>query len=166
MKRLDTIEAELNVPEREIVRIRQGQSARVRIDALPDENFTGEVVRVAPEVDPTSGTFRVTVALANTEQRLKPGMFARIDVRIDARPNALLVPLAAVVTRRDRSSVFAVQGETAERRPVATGYFSDGNVEILHGVAEGEWVVTTGQEGLRDGVRVLVVEGQGPTGAG
>lgn len=166
MKRLDTIEAELNVPEREIVRIRKGQSARVRIDALPDESFSGEVVRVAPEVDPTSGTFRVTVALANTEQQLKPGMFARIDVRIDARPNALLVPLAAVVTRRDRSSVFAVQGETAERRPVATGYFSDGNVEILHGVAEGEWVVTTGQEGLRDGVRVLVVEGQGPTGAG
>lgn len=166
MKRLDTIEAELNVPEREIVRIRQGQSARVRIDALPDENFTGEVARVAPEVDPTSGTFRVTVRLANTEQRLKPGMFARIDVRIDARPNALLVPLAAVVTRRDRSSVFAVQGGTAERRPVATGYFSDGNVEILHGVAEGEWVVTTGQEGLRDGVGVLVVEGQGPTGAG
>lgn len=166
MKRLDTIEAELNVPEREIVRIRQGQSARVRIDALPDASFSGEVVRVAPEVDPSSGTFRVTVALANTERQLKPGMFARIDVRIDARPNALLVPLAAVLTRRDRSSVFVVQGATVERRIVATGYFSDGNVEILDGVEEGEWVVTTGQEGLRDGVRVLVVEGQGPTGAG
>jgi len=166
MKRLEVIEAELNVPEREIVRIRQGQSARVRIDALPDEKFTGEVVRVAPEVDPTSGTFRVTASLANTEGQLKPGMFARIDVRIDARPDALLVPLAAVVTRRDRSSVFVVQGATAERRIVATGYFSDGNVEILDGVDEGEWVVTTGQEGLRDGVRVLVVEGQGPTGAG
>ncbi len=166
MKRLDVIEAELNVPEREIVRIRPRQSARVRIDALPDEKFTGEVLRVAPEVDPTSGTFRVTVALANTERQLKPGMFARIDVRIDARPDALLVPLAAVVTRRDRSSVFVVQGATAERRIVATGYFSDGNVEILDGVDEGEWVVTTGQEGLRDGVSVLVVEGQGPTGAG
>ena len=159
MKRLDNIEAELNVPEREIRRIRPGQFARVIVDALPDDGFEGEVTRVAPEVDPTSGTFRVTVTLENTDGRLKPGMFGRVDVRTDIRPNALLTPLEAVVTLRDRSSLFVVSDDVAERRQVTTGYVSDGNIEILTGAQEGEQVVMTGQDGLRDGTRVSIVEG-------
>lgn len=159
MKRLDDIEAELNVPEREIQRIRTGQFARLIVDALPDDGFEGEVTRVAPEVDPTSGTFRVTVTLDNTDGRLKPGMFGRVDVRTDIRPDALLTPLEAVVTLRDRSSVFVVSDDVAERRQVTTGYVSDGNIEILSGAREGEQVVMTGQDGLRDGTRVSIVEG-------
>ena len=166
MKRLDAIEAELNVPEREIGRIRRGQYARVRIDALADAQFDGEVARVAPEVDPTSGTFRVTVGLDNDAGRLKPGMFARVDVRIDQRPDALLVPLDAVVTRRDESSLFVVEGDRVERRSVETGYVSDGNVEIVSGVYASDWVVTTGQGGLRNGARVRVVDDNGPLGSG
>ena len=166
MKRLDAIEAELNVPEREIGSIRAGQYARVRIDALPDDRFDGEVARVAPEVDPTSGTFRVTVALENQDHRLKPGMFARVDVRVDRRPDALLAPLEAVVARRDESSIFVVEGGVVERRTVLTGYVSDGNIEIESGANEGEWVVTTGQDGLRHGARVHVVDGHGPLGSG
>lgn len=159
MKRLDSIEAELNVPEREIRRIRAGQFARVIVDALPEDGFQGEVTRVAPEVDPTSGTFRVTVTLDNTDGRLKPGMFGRVDVRTDVRADALLTPLEAVVTLRDRSSLFVVSDDVAERRQVTTGYVSDGNIEILTGAREGEQVVMTGQDGLRDGTRVSIVEG-------
>ena len=159
MKRLDSIEAELNVPEREIRRIHPGQFARVIVDALPDDGFEGEVTRVAPEVDPTSGTFRVTVTLDNTDGRLKPGMFGRVDVRTDVRANALLTPLEAVVTLRDRSSLFVVSDDVAERRQVTTGYVSDGKIEILTGAREGEQVVMTGQDGLRDGTRVSIVEG-------
>ena len=166
MKRLDVIEAELNVPEREIQNIRPDQYARVRIDALPDEQFDGTVARVAPEVDAGSGTFRATVTLANGAARLKPGMFARVDVRIDQHADALLVPLDAVVTRRDDHSLFVVEGGVVERRDVAMGYVSDGNVEILSGVAEGEWVVTTGHGGLRNGAPVAVVYDNGPLGSG
>ena len=159
MKRLDSIEAELNVPEREIQRIRPGQFAGVVVDALPDDGFEGEVTRVAPEVDPTSGTFRVTVTLDNADGQLKPGMFGRVDVRTDVRPNALLTPLEAVVTLRDRTSLFVVSDDVAERRQVTTGYVSGGNIEILSGAREGEQVVMTGQDGLRDGTRVSIVEG-------
>ena len=166
MKRLDVIEAELNVPEREIQNIRPDQYARVRIDALPDERFDGTVARVAPEVDAGSGTFRVTVMLANDEARLRPGMFARVDVRIDQHADALLGPLEAVVTRRDDNSLFVVEGGIVERRDVAMGYVSDGTVEILNGVAAGEWVVTTGHGGLRNGARVSVVDDGAPLGSG
>jgi len=161
MKRLDVIEAELNVPERETGRIEKGQTARIRIDALPGREFGGEVARVAPEVDATSGTFRVTVTLGNEDGRLKPGMFARVDIRVDRRPNALLAPLVAIVTRRDESSLFVVKGDVVERRSVTTGYVSDGNIEILSGADAGEWVVTSGQGGLRNGARVQIVDGEG-----
>ena len=163
MKRLDSIEAELNVPEREIGRIRPGQVATVTVDALPDHGFEGEVTRVAPEVDPTSGTFRVVVTLDNAERHLKPGMFGRVDVRTDVREQALLTPLDAIVTLRDKSSLFVVgDDEVVERRAVTTGYVSDGNIEILTGASEGEQVVMTGQDGLRDGARVRIVDGYAP----
>ena len=166
MKRLDSIEAQLNVPEREIQNIRPDQYARVHVDALAGARFDGAVARVAPEVDAGSGTFRVTVLLANDGARLKPGMFARVDVRIDERPDALLVPLEAVVTRRDDNSLFVVEGGVVERRAVDMGYVSDGNVEILNGVAAGEWVVTTGHGGLRNGARVAVVDDGNALGSG
>ena len=163
MKRLDSIEAELNVPEREIGRIRTGQFARVVVDALPDHDFEGAVTRVAPEVDPGSGTFRVVVTLDNADGHLKPGMFGRVDVRTDIRAQALLTPLDAVVTLRDKSSLFVVGDDDAvERRAVTTGYVSDGNIEILTGASEGEQVVMTGQDGLRDGARVRIVDGYAP----
>ena len=162
MKRLDDIEAELNVPEREIGRVRAGQFARVIVDALPDATFEGAVTRVAPEVDPGSGTFRVVVTLDNGDGRLKPGMFGRVDVRTDIRADAVLTPLEAVVTLRDKSSVFVVNDDIAERRSVTTGYVSDGNIEILDGLRVGEQVVMTGQDGLRDGTRVSIVEGYAP----
>ena len=162
MKRLRNIEAILNAPEREIGRIRAGQSARRLVDALAEDVFHGAVSRVAPEVDPTSGTFRVTVSLANEDARLKPGMFARVDVRVDERQNALLVPLEAVMVLRDHSSVFVVAEGVATRREVTTGYAADGIVELVEGVEEGDQVVSTGQDGLRSGAPVRVVDGFGP----
>ena len=159
MKRLDSIEAILNVPEREIGRIHAGQYTRVLVDALPAERFEGRVSRVAPEVDPTTGTFRVTATLANEDGQLKPGMFSRVQVRVDQHPDALLTPLEAVIVMRERSSLFVVQDGIAERRTVTTGYVSDGRIEILSGAREGEQVVMTGQGGLRDGAPVRIVAG-------
>ena len=159
MKRLDTIEAELNVPERETGRIHAGQPAQVAVDALPDAGFDGKVLRVAPEIDPTSGTFRVTVTVDNADGRLRPGMFGRVGIRVDRREDALLTPLDAVVVFRDQSSLFVVREGLAERREVTTGYVSEGNIEILEGANAGELVVMSGQEGLRDGARVRIVEG-------
>ena len=157
MKRLRNIEAILNVPERELGRIRAEQPARVLVDALPEDVFHGAVSRVAPEVDPGSGTFRVTVSLANEDARLKPGMFARVGVRVDERENALLVPLEAVLVLRNDSSVFLVDEGVATRRAVTTGYVADGIVELVEGVEEGDQVVSTGQDGLRSGEPVRVV---------
>ncbi len=157
IKRADTIEAVLNVPEKELAKMQVGQFARVRVDALESEYFEGVVDRIAPEVDATTGTFRVTVALVNARDLLKPGMFARVNVRYDSSDNALLVSREALVIQKDERSVFVVRDGLATRQEVITGYSMDGNIEIKEGLTEGDEVVITGQGGLRDGASVRVV---------
>ena len=157
IKSADTIEAVLNVPEKELAKMQVGQFARVRVDALESDYFEGVVDRIAPEVDATTGTFRVTVALVNARDLLKPGMFARVNVRYDSSDNALLVSREALVIQKDERSVFVVRDGLATRQEVTTGYSMDGNIEIKEGLTEGDEVVITGQGGLRDGASVRVV---------
>ena len=157
LKRSDVIEAVLNVPEKELPKLEKGQLAMVHIDALNDAEFQGVVVRVAPEVDPTSGTFRVTVSLDNPENILKPGMFSRVNVRYDSNEDALLVAREAVVTQKDENSVFVVKSGQAIKQTITLGYAMGSAVEVLDGLGEGDQVVITGQGGLRDGASVRVV---------
>lgn len=157
VKRSDIVEAVLNVPERELVKLEEGQLATVRIDALQGSQFLGVVERVAPQIDPQSGTFRVTVALDNPDNVLKPGMFARVDIRFDSNEDALLVSRDAVVTKKDGSTVFVVREGLAMRQPVRVGYSMGGEIEIIDGLNEGDQVIVTGQGSLRDGAPVRVV---------
>ena len=117
----------------------------------------GVVDRVAPEVDPNSGTFRVTISLNNPDNLLKPGMFARVNVRYDSSEDTLLVARDAVVTQKDQNAVFVVRQGKAVRQWVMLGYNMGNLVEIIEGVSEGDQVVISGQGGLRDGTSVRVV---------
>ena len=135
------MEAVLNVPEKELIKINEGQLAIVSIDALNDRDFEGVVERIAPEVDASSGTFRVTVALNNPDNLLKPGMFVRVNVRFDSSENTLLVNREAVVTQRDENTVFVVRDGLAMRQSVELGYAMGGDVEILNGLDEGDEVI-------------------------
>lgn len=157
IKRAEKIEAILNVPERELVKLQEGQPASVKIDALASQSFDGVVARVAPQIDPQSGTFKVTVELANPENLLKPGMFARVDIRYDSNEDTLLVARDAVVTQKNESSVFVVRDGLANKQLVQLGYAMGADVEVLDGLGEGDEVVITGQGALRNGASVRVV---------
>ena len=157
LKRSEVIEAVLNVPEKELSKLEKGQLAIVRIDALDSAEFEGVVNRVSPEIDPSSGTFRVTVSLNNPDNILKPGMFARVNVRYDSNENTLLLAREAVVTQKDENSVFVVKAGQATRQTITIGYAMGSSVEVLEGLDEGDQVVITGQGGLRDGASVRLV---------
>ena len=157
LKRSDVVEAVLNVPEKELPKLKKGQLAIVLIDALDEAEFEGVVNRVSPEIDPSSGTFRVTVSLDNPDNTLKPGMFARVSVLYDSNENTLLVAREAVVTQKDENSVFVVKAGQATRQSITIGYVMGSSVEVLEGLDEGDQVVITGQGGLRDGASVRLV---------
>lgn len=154
----DPLLAVLHVPERELRVLHKGLEVSIKLDALPEDSFTGEVIRISPVVDPATGTFRVTAEIRDPDKILKPGLFGRVDILYDLRQNVPIVPRNAVVTEDETSHVFIV-GEDGNvvRRAVRLGYERNGAVEIVEGVVAGERVVTAGKGSLSDGSRVEVV---------
>lgn len=154
---LDPLLAYLFVPEREFRKLRSGQPAEVTLDAIPGERFEAQILRISPVVDPQTGTFKVTLAVKDQADRLKPGMFGRFRIVYDARENAVLVPRVAVVDDEESQAVFVVEDGQARQRDVRVGYSRGDKVEIVEGLDGGERVVTIGQTGLAEGARVEVV---------
>lgn len=154
---LEPLISYLHVPEREYRRIAAGQTATLRVDALQGSTFEGTVARISPVVDPATGTFKATIEVYDESRRLKPGMFARVNVVYDMHADALQIPRSAIIEEGGESSVFVVSDETAHRRSVRTGYVENGRVEILEGLADGETFVLVGQSGLKEGSKVTVV---------
>lgn len=153
----DPLLAKLYVPEGELNKLRTGQKANIRVDALPGAAFAGKVDRVSPVVDAGTGTFTVTVEVSDTENQLKPGMFGRINIIYDVRENTLLAPRAAIITEDAQSSVFVIRDGHAQRQNVKLGYTTNGSIEILEGLQQGDEVVTIGQNTLKDGAKVSVI---------
>jgi len=150
--------AVLHVPEHEMSKIETAQTALIRVDARPDEQFEGYVQRISPVVDPETGTFKVTVAVEDETRRLRPGMFARIHIVYDSHQNAILIPKQAIVQEDTEEFVFTINNNVAYKKPVKTGYVNNNATEILHGLDSGDQVVTIGHTSLQDSSRVDVVQ--------
>ncbi len=150
------LEAVLNVPEREMSRLKQDMPLRMVVDAVPGKVFIGKVDRVSPVMDSGSGTFRVVCKFEN-EPQLRPGMFGRIEVVYDQRENALTVPRLALLEDEGEPAVYVVRGTIAHRVPVQLGYTNGEIAEIRAGVKEGDQVVTAGKVAIRDGSLVQVI---------
>ena len=149
------LEATLNVPERELATMKAGHPVLLQVDALPGRTFEGTVDRVAPVVDAGSGTFRVITAFAGVDE-LQPGMFGRIRIDTDKRPDALVVPRVALLDDGD-PAVFVVRDDKASRVPVKVGYVDGEWIEVREGIASGDQVVTAGKVALREGSAVQVI---------
>ncbi|MEM1270273.1 MAG: efflux RND transporter periplasmic adaptor subunit [Bacteroidota bacterium] len=152
------LHAVVNVPERELAKLKAGQEAALYVDALPGQTFSGKILRISPIVDPTTGTFRATVAVQNRKRELKPGMLARVNITYDVREDVILAPRESIVREDDRSLVYVVRNDSAFRVDVSTGYEDDGSIEIQSGLQAGDVVVTLGQGSLADSTAVQVVQ--------
>ncbi|MGH9464229.1 MAG: efflux RND transporter periplasmic adaptor subunit [Thermoanaerobaculia bacterium] len=140
----------IDVYERDLSRVHLDDTVALRVDAFPEEVFRGAITYLADQVDPGSRTVRARIEVANPEGRLRPGMFARVEVTDPhAAPGeaeaALVVPEAAVLRDGDTAVVFLPVGENRfERREVALGRRGAGWVEVLDGIAAGDEVVVEG----------------------
>jgi len=160
----ERLEATLNVPEREIAKLRAGQQVKLVADALPGREFAGTVDRVAPVVDTGTGTFRVVAAFSG-EGELQPGMFTRLGINYDQRADALVVPRAALLEDGGEPAVYVVRDGKAARTPLKLGYDDAGWVEVREGLKAGDAVVVAGKAALREGSAVQVLGQAEPTPA-
>jgi membrane fusion protein (multidrug efflux system) len=151
------LKAHVFVPERELKRLKPGQTAAVQVDAVPGRTFIAKVSLVSPTIDTRTATFKTTVEIADPNSELRPGMFARIGIVFERKQQALQIPRVALVETDGERSVFVVQNGVARQKSVDTGLADAGNVEITEGLAGDEQVVIVGQGGLKDGNKVRVV---------
>jgi membrane fusion protein (multidrug efflux system) len=154
----DSIVARVYVPEREIDRLAVGQEVRIFSEAFRSEERRGEVDRLAPIVDPKTGTVKVTVKIPRQEALL-PGMYVSVELVTAVHDDALLVPKKALVYDADQIFVFRVTDDgTAERLLLETVLEDRENIEPVAGkVEEGDRIVIAGQAGLKDGSSVRIV---------
>ncbi len=152
---LDPIEVEFNISEVDSSRAAAGQLVDVRLAPFPDETFLASVSFVAPTIDPRTRTLRVKAELENPDGRLRPGLFAKVDLGVAEREGVPMVVEEAVLQRADGQVVFrATADRRVERVRVETGVHRDGMVEVVAGLDVGETVVSRGQARLVGGERV------------
>lgn len=148
-------EVEISVPENRLEELRNGQRLKVTFWALPMVAVDGRVREVAPVADTVTRTYKVRISLLNPAPEIKLGMTASVTV-VGSSSQTITVPLAAVYQNGAQPAVWVVNGDTLALRPIRTGPFGDGTVQVLEGLQPGERIVTAGVHKLRDGQQVAV----------
>ncbi len=157
---MDPIFLDSAIPERYLPQLRVGQAIRVHVQAYGNETFTGRLVALEPGVDPATRMIRVRAELANPEQRLRPGMFVEVEAIDERTDDVLVVPDTAITYSPYGDSVFVLLEKdhelTVERRQIEIGDNRLGEVAVKKGLAEGDRLVSVGQNKLRNGMRVVL----------
>ncbi|HEY6138462.1 MAG TPA: efflux RND transporter periplasmic adaptor subunit [Thermoanaerobaculia bacterium] len=177
---LAEILAEADVGETEVVGIKLGQPAKIKVDAVPDKEYVGRVVEIGSSATQRAGAgagmryFKVKSAIENADDRLRPGMTAQVSITTLSEPNAVVVPIQAVIERvpptpgakktetvdenaPKKKYVFVVKDGVAKMTEVTTGISDTTNVAIRSGVKAGDKIVTGPfriLKSLKDGAHV------------
>ncbi len=142
---LDSLWVDAEVPEREASRVTIGQSAEVEVAAFPGETFEARIFHIADQLDAVLRTVSVRAIVDNSDRRLRPGMYAAIQIASDQSPPVIAVPERAIQRFNDTSVVFVALGEEKfERRTITTARDVSGWIEVLRGLASGERIVGDG----------------------
>jgi multidrug efflux pump subunit AcrA (membrane-fusion protein) len=133
------------VRERDIARVHDGQGVRFNVLAYPSEVFEGKVGRIGAVVEREARTIEARIEVDNSDGRLKPGMFATVEIVIGRLDRVLVVPFSAIQREADMESVFvSIDPNRFEKRVVKTGLKQEASVQILEGLREGEPIVSEG----------------------
>ncbi len=162
--RTDELEIRINIAERFVSRISNGQKATVTFDAYPGVVFGAKIFEVSPVLDTATRTMGVKLRLNPPDSRVKVGMYGRVKLVTESVKNAIVLPVSALVTRDGKDYVFVVttpkSGQNAAAvsiRQVTKGILVDNQVEITKGLEADEEVVIKGQTLLNDGAKVNIV---------
>ena len=169
---LSVMEVEVEVDETDVVGVQMAQTAKVRVDALPETVFTGQVTEIGSSAlqqstgvaaTQESKDFKVVVTLDDPSHKLKPGLSASADIVVAERKQALAVPISALVLRdkpqadpkapagaKEEEGVFLVENDRVKFAPVVKGITGGMMIEIVSGLQEGQSLVTGPYASLRE----------------
>ncbi len=156
---VDTVKVLVGIPERDVPHFKPGDPVMMRFDALSDRIINGTIFRIATTAEPATRSFVTEIRVDNPGRTIKPGMVARVALVRASFPEAITVPMFAVLSRPEGRFVFIEKDGHAVMRAVEVGFFQEGEVLITKGLDPGDHLIVTGHRTLRDGDAVRVVEG-------
>ena len=133
-----------NVFEKDLERVKFGQEVKVAVPAFAGSSFSGKVILVNSVVDPETRTVKVRTEVSNPDGRLKPDMFANVEIVTDVHRTAISIPQSAVLNDGGKTVVFVADGSGYKKRVVTAGIQGNDRVEIIEGLVAGDKVVVKG----------------------
>ena len=160
----DELQIKVNVAERFISRIKQGQTALVTFDAYPGVDFNAKVFEVSPVLDTSTRTMAIKLRIVPPDSRIKVGMYSRVQLVTDSVKDAIVIPNAAIVMRDGKPYVFVVanhkegkKNASVRLQSVKVGISVDNKTEITEGLSAGDEIIIKGQSLLNDGAQVNII---------
>ncbi len=156
---ISPLKAMVNIPETYYPLVKEGMRPRIQCDIYPGETYSGTIIRKYPTIDPYTHSFQVEIRVDNPGEKLRPGMFARVELEF-GEMSALVVPALAVLKMQgsDERYVFVEEAGLAKRVSVTLGQRFDDRVEIISPeLKEGDRLIIAGQSRLIDKVPVEIV---------
>jgi membrane fusion protein, heavy metal efflux system len=142
---LDMLQVVADVYERDLALVKEGQFAKVKVEAYPDVDFPATVASIGDVVDPGSRTIKLRAWVNNQDHRLKPEMFARLHIQIGDATRILAVPKEAVLEVDGKQFVYVVEDANRYvKREVKAANFTADQMRILEGLMPGQRIVTKG----------------------
>jgi membrane fusion protein (multidrug efflux system) len=159
---LSRVKLDFSIPENYLGKLREGLAVEARTPAFPTRVFVGRVTAIDTRVDPVTRAVRVNALFDNPDEALKPGLFIAVELALDKRENALVIPEEALVPEAARQFVFVVRDNRAIRVEVKLGTRIQGEVEVAEGLKSGEVVIVRGTSRVRPNMPVTARPFQRP----
>ena len=152
--RLDPLEVELRAPEVVLSSLAVGQKVLFGVDAFREDRFTATVSAISPIVELGGRSVALRARFDNPDNKLRPGMSARVRIELQSNARALLVPEQAIVPIGEQKNVYTVVVGKAKLVPVTIGMRTPGLVEVTTGLKDGDTVIVAGIQKIGDGAPV------------
>ena len=166
LESIDPLKVDFQISERYLRAIHTGGVIEVQLDAFPQNAHRGTIYAIDSHIDRQNRSVSVRARLPNPDGQLRPGLFARVRLIIEQRPDAILVPEEAVIPKGARRYVYRVINGEARLTEVTLGLRQTGSVEIISGLEAGDVVITAGQAKVREGTKVEILREQPPRTVG
>lgn len=153
---LSSVYVTVNVPQQDLSKIKQGLSADILVDAFKDEKFSGTVAVVNPSIDVSARVFQVKIKINNDKVLLKPGMFAKVEIKIGAPKKVTAVPMNSITGIQGLYFAFVVEGDKVIRKQVEIGQMIGQSIEIKSGLSVGQKIAVTNVNSLKDQDKIII----------
>ena len=150
------VKIKINISEKDLGYISHGQEAKVIVDTYPKEGFIGYINKISPMLDPQTRTCPSEIIVDNTGHRLKPGMFAHVEMKIKEKAGIYYTTQEAISREGNGYYIFIAKNGKEEKRKVTIGLREKDKIELTSGILGNENIITVGKEKLKNGTLIEI----------